>query len=112
MLQEGRCGYTALHYACENSNEQLAKYILTECAQLDVETCSYGMLTAYQLAADQRNPVLMSALQQYGAEVLSPPDTDDTDSEDDDETNTTSTHLATSSQSSQSAHQTTIAQCS
>lgn len=84
-LQEGRSGYTALHYACENGNEALTRYILSECKQLDIETCSYGLLTAYQLAADQQNLVLMNALQQYGAELLSPPDSDDSYSEDDDD---------------------------
>lgn len=83
--QEGRSGYTALHYACENGNEALTRYISSECKQLDIETCSYGLLTAYQLAAYQQNVVLMNVLQQYGAELLSPPDSDDSFSEDDDE---------------------------
>lgn len=114
VVQEGRSGYTALHYACENGNESLARYILSECKQLDIETCSYGLLTAYQLAADQQNLVLMNALQQSGAELLAPPDSDDSYSEEedeDDENNATSssssaTLLAMSSQTQ------TITQCS
>lgn len=76
-LQEGRSGYTALHFACENSNEQLAQFLLNECSKINVETCTYGLLTAYQLAAEQKNRELMCNLEQYGAELLSPPESDD-----------------------------------
>lgn len=76
-LQEGKSGYTALHFACENSNEILAQFLLNECSKLNVETCTYGLLTAYQLAAEQKNCNLMGNLEHYGAELLSPPETDD-----------------------------------
>lgn len=99
-LQEARSGYTALHYACEMGHESLTRYIVSECKQLDIETCSYGRLTAYQLAAYTQNRVLMNILQQHGAELISPPvsdddsyseDDDDEDDQDDDDMPTTTT---------------------
>lgn len=78
-MQEGKSGYTALHYACENSNENLVKYLLTDCNQLNVETCTYGLLTAYQLAAEHKNINLMRELEHFGAELLTPPQSDDED---------------------------------
>lgn len=51
--------------------------MLSECNQLNVETCTYGLLTAYQLAAEQNNRNLMGNLERYGAELLSPPESDD-----------------------------------
>ncbi|KAG4066794.1 hypothetical protein HA402_012861 [Bradysia odoriphaga] len=75
--REGKSGYTALHFACENGNEELAQFLLSECNQLNVETCTYGLLTAYQLAAEQNNRNLMGNLKRYGAELLSPPESDD-----------------------------------
>lgn len=75
--REGKSGYTALHFACENGNEELAQFLLSECNQLNVETCTYGLLTAYQLAAEQNNRNLMGNLERYGAELLSPPESDD-----------------------------------
>lgn len=84
-MQEGKSGYTALHYACELQNEELVQFILEECTnQLNVETCTYGLLTAYQLAAEHNNERLMGKLEQYGAELLSPPQTDDDDVDDED----------------------------
>lgn len=85
--REGRSGYTALHFACESSNKQLVHFLLNECNKLNVETCTYGLLTAYQLAAEQKDRDLMCNLERYGAELLSPPESDDDsyfDSSDDD----------------------------
>lgn len=76
-MQEGKSGYTALHFACESGNEELVQFLLSECNQLNVETCTYGLLTAYQLAAEQNNQNLMINLERHGAELLSPPETDD-----------------------------------
>lgn len=80
-FQEGKSGYTALHFACENSNEKLALFLLNECAKLNVETCTYGLLTAYQLAAEQKNKDLMCNLERYGAESLTAePESEEEDS--------------------------------
>lgn len=85
--REGKCGYTVLHYACENRNEKLVKFLLNDCNQLDIETCTYGLLTAYQLAAEQNDRYLMEELGNCGAELLTPPQSDDdySDSYDEDD---------------------------
>lgn len=55
----------------------MAQFLLNECKKLDVETCTYGLLTAYQIAAENKNLELMSNLERYGAELISPPESDD-----------------------------------
>lgn len=87
-LQEAKCGYTPLHYACESSYDKLAIFLISDCKQkLNLETCTYGLLTAYQLAAEQKNNKLMAELKHNGAELLTPPQSDDeySDSYDEDE---------------------------
>lgn len=77
-LQEGRSGYTALHFACESGNVELVEYLLQYAgSQLDTETRTWGQLTAYQLAACNNNRYLMSAMEKCGAEALMAPDSDD-----------------------------------
>ncbi|KAJ6647792.1 NF-kappa-B inhibitor cactus [Pseudolycoriella hygida] len=75
--KEGRSGYNVLHFACEKSYNQLALFLLSECTQLNIEACTYGQLTAYQIAAEQENHTLMAHLESYGAVLLSPPESDD-----------------------------------
>lgn len=55
----------------------MAQFLLSECNQLNLETCTYGLLTAYQLAAYQNNSNLMGNLERRGAELLLPPESDD-----------------------------------
>lgn len=56
----------------------MADFLLNECSnKIKIETCTYGLLTAYQLAAEQQNRVLMGNLKDSGAELLSPPESDD-----------------------------------
>lgn len=75
-LQEGRSGYTALHFACVNNNEQLAQFLMYDCRS-NLEIRTYGLLTAYQLAAENENRIIMENLQRCGAKLLSPPESDD-----------------------------------
>lgn len=51
--------------------------MLNDCNKLNVETCTYGLLTAYQIAAILNNQNLMGSLERYGAELRSPPESDD-----------------------------------
>jgi ankyrin only family protein len=84
-LQEGRSGLTALHIAIEQSNEEIANYLLDECPKLSIESKTYAGLTAYQLAAFQHNQMLVSSLMQRGAEAISPPESDSESDYSDDE---------------------------
>lgn len=57
--------------------------LLKECKRTNVETRTYGRLTAYQLACDLDRTEIMKMLEKFGCEMLSPPTSDYDDSEDD-----------------------------
>lgn len=88
--REGRSGYTALHLACERRDVGLIDLLLSaECRPLlQLETCTYGRVTAYQLAAALRDDRTMESLERCGAEPLEPEssdeDSDTTSDEEDD----------------------------
>lgn len=81
-MQEGRAGYTPLHIAVENNNEELVKFLL-ENTKIDKETLSYGQLTAYQLIDQFRSSGIQQLLRDYGCEPLSAPESDYSDSDSD-----------------------------
>lgn len=86
--REGKSGQTPLHIAIENSNEQLANFLLDECrTKVRLEQVTYAGLTAYQLAALQHNQTLLTGLKNHGAEPLTPPESDyeEEDSEEDEQ---------------------------
>lgn len=57
--------------------------LLNECNRIDVETLTYGRLTAYQLACSLERTQIMKMLEKSGCDLLSPPTSDYEDSEDD-----------------------------
>lgn len=81
--REGKAGLTALHIAIELGNEKLVNFLLDECPKLRLEAVTYAGLTAYQLAAIQRNQTLQNGLKSRGAEPLSPPESDEEEDESD-----------------------------
>uniref|UniRef100_T1D472 Putative cactus n=1 Tax=Psorophora albipes TaxID=869069 RepID=T1D472_9DIPT len=86
--REGKSGLTPLHIATELRETKLADFLLNECPKVRLEQVTYAGLTAYQLAALQHKQTLLSALQKWGAEPLSPPESDydmDDSSEEDDQ---------------------------
>lgn len=83
--REGKSGCTPLHIAIEQKNDILANFILEGCPTLDMETMTYGGLTAYQLAAGTKYQIMVDCLSKRGAEPLSPPDSDYDDSEEEDD---------------------------
>lgn len=63
--------------------------LLKECNRIDVETLTYGRLTAYQLACDLNRTQIIKMLEKSGCELLSPPTSDyeDSDGDDSDDSN-------------------------
>lgn len=55
--------------------------LLKEKNRIDVETLTYGRLTAYQLACDLDRTQIMKMLEKSGCELLSPPSSDYEDSD-------------------------------
>lgn len=84
--REGKQGRTVLHKACEDGNDELVLFLLSECrATLDLEAENYARLTAYQVAAinstyNQKYLKIVQALVSAGAEEAILP-IDDSDSE-------------------------------
>lgn len=75
--REGKSGRTPLHIAIEMCNENLANFLLEEClSSLNLEIETYSGLTAYQLAVMVQFSQIQSNLEKYGAEPLTPPDSD------------------------------------
>ncbi|XP_004530309.1 NF-kappa-B inhibitor cactus [Ceratitis capitata] len=84
--REGKGGYTPLHIVIENNNEELFSFLLNDCkSKLDVETTTFGRLTAYQMACRMKRSKMYKILEKYGAEPLSPPESEYEESSDDDE---------------------------
>lgn len=68
-------GYTALHQACETGDAAVRQFLLAQCRhQLQLETPSYGRLTAYQFAAAAGDVDAMEALRDCGAVELPAPE--------------------------------------
>lgn len=73
----------------ENQNEEMVKFLLKHGAgKLNVETLSYGQITAYQLANEFNLVKIMKHLSDFGCEQLSYPEseysTDESDMDSDD----------------------------
>lgn len=47
--REGKAGFTALHFAIQNNDENLLKFLLTECPKLTVDAVTYGGRTVLEL---------------------------------------------------------------
>lgn len=80
-------GYTPLHIACDAEDLQLIEFMLAEFAsKLQLETQTYGQLTAYLLAAHLSRDAIMERLFRAGAKELQlPAESSDSESEADDE---------------------------
>lgn len=75
--REGKSGRTPLHISIEQCNEILANFLLEECQQkINLETVTYSGLTPYQFACILQNHKLQIDLEKFGAEPLTPPDSD------------------------------------
>lgn len=67
----------------ENQNEEMVKYLLKHGAgKLNVETLSYGQITAYQLANEFGLMKIMKQLADFGCEQLLYPESEYEDSTD------------------------------
>ncbi|XP_067624998.1 NF-kappa-B inhibitor cactus-like isoform X2 [Eurosta solidaginis] len=82
--REGKGGYTPLHIAVEQGNEDVFKFLMDECKnKLNLETETFGRLTAYQFACICKKINMQSLLENRGAEPLTPPDSEYESSDDD-----------------------------
>lgn len=79
-MQEGRAGYTPLHIAVENNDKELAT-VLLESSTMNTEALNYRQITAYQLACELGHTEMMDILQQFGCQVISPPESEYEDSD-------------------------------
>lgn len=59
----------------------MVESLLKQCSRINVETQSYGRLTAYQLACDLERTQIKKLLEKFGCELLSPPESDYDDSD-------------------------------
>lgn len=80
-FQEGKAGRTPLHIAIEKCDMDLVTF-LTVCDKMDMETPTYGGLTAYQIACILQKTQMLTMLKEHGAEAITPPDSDCDDSSD------------------------------
>lgn len=80
-MQEGKGGYTPLHISIEKGNEELFNFLLDDCKP-NLEATTFGRLTAYQLTCILKRSQMQSSLEKYGAEPLSPPDSECESSDD------------------------------
>lgn len=85
LLQQGTDGFTPLHIAIENNSLTIVEFLLNECKTIDVETKTYGLKTAYQLACRSENNQLADLLEKRGCVLYSPQSSDDDENEDDDD---------------------------
>ncbi|XP_036327805.1 NF-kappa-B inhibitor cactus-like [Rhagoletis pomonella] len=84
--REGKGGYTPLHISIEKGNEEIFNFLLDQCKQkLDLETTTFGRLTAYQFACILKRSKMQNILEKHGVEPLTPPDSEYESSEDDSE---------------------------
>lgn len=72
--REGKSGYTALHYAIERGDENLALFLLEECKKLNPSEVTYGGRSALQIGYPVSSKV-QGELKQRG--VPSPFSSDD-----------------------------------
>lgn len=81
--QRGTDGYTALHIAIENCYDEMVEFLLSECKTLEIETKTYGLKTAYQLALSSNEKKFIDLLKKYPCDIYSPTNSDDDESFDD-----------------------------
>jgi len=81
--RECKSGHTALHVAIARKNEDVVNFLLEEGAKfnLNLETCTYSGMTAFQFAYILENKTLQHNLEKMGAEVYEF-DSSDSDSSD------------------------------
>jgi ankyrin repeat protein len=84
-LQEGKSGFTPLHYAVQSNNHNLANYLMHECPKINLDVTSYSGLTAFQLAQRVQNQYLVKELTRQGAMCFSSEESETDDSDSDDE---------------------------
>lgn len=63
---------------------KIVEFLLNECKTIDVETKSYGLKTAYQLASRSENNQFTDLLEKRGCVLYSPPSSEDDDDDDED----------------------------
>lgn len=87
--REGKQGRTILHKACEEANDTLVLFLLTECSsKLNIEAETYAGLTAYQIAS--ANAIYSSKYHKIAQDLLkhgadpTPMPVDDSDSDGED----------------------------
>ncbi|XP_067624999.1 NF-kappa-B inhibitor cactus [Eurosta solidaginis] len=81
--REGKGGYTPLHIAIEKGDDELFEFLIDECKnKLNLETETFGRLTAYQFACILKRTKMQSHLENRGAEPLTPPDSEYESSDD------------------------------
>lgn len=61
----------------------MAEYLLKCSDKLDLETLTYGQLTAYQLAEEWNNTDISKLLEEHGCEPIPPPYDDSSDDDSD-----------------------------
>ncbi|XP_066246090.1 NF-kappa-B inhibitor cactus [Euwallacea similis] len=80
--REGLAGCTALHYAVENGDEKMVKFLLTECSLLNPHITSYRQHNAWQMSSIVSGTIRQS-LRNLGVE--SPYSSEDENEEDSDD---------------------------
>lgn len=80
--REGRGGYTPLHIAIEQGDEQLARYLLQNCKTLDVNVLTYGNRSALQLGCPVTEPLTKALLDRGVSSTYSSEDEYDDSSDD------------------------------
>lgn len=94
--KEGLSGYTPLHIAIINNNEEIINFLLNDCTNLKIETETYAGRTAYQIADSLEKYQITNILKERGALPLTPPDseyeTSDIESDDEKESNWLAEH--------------------
>lgn len=76
LLQEGRAGYTPLHIAVTHNNLEMVEFLVKECNKINLDTLTYGQLTAYQLAMSLGHRDIVHLLGEVGCQRTSPPPSD------------------------------------
>ncbi|XP_052057488.1 NF-kappa-B inhibitor cactus-like [Mytilus californianus] len=79
-IKDGKCGKTILHYAAETRNSVLLEFLLQQRERIDLNSTTYGGLTAVQLADGRDFSDVVSILRRSGA-IYTPLPVEENDSD-------------------------------